>query len=75
MVLRVAGDSIYTGAVSVCALLLCRCLVGYLLTIPMGLGVPGIWIALVIEWIVRAVCLHARLRGTRWLHIKPEAQA
>ena len=72
MVLRVAGDSIYTGAVSVCALLLCRCAVGYVLTIPMGLGVPGVWIALVIEWIVRGVALHARMRGTRWLHIRAE---
>ena len=75
MVLRVAGDSIYTGTVSVCALLLCRCLAGYVLTITLGLGVPGVWIALVIEWIVRAVCLHARLRGTQWLHIKPDTQA
>ncbi|MBR3503991.1 MAG: MATE family efflux transporter [Clostridia bacterium] len=73
-VLRVAGDSIYTGVVSVCALLLCRCLAGYVLTIPLGLGVPGVWIALVLEWVVRAVCLHARMRGSRWLHIKPDKQ-
>ena len=40
--------------------------------IPLGLGVPGIWIALVVEWIVRAVALHARMRGQAWMHAKTE---
>ena len=73
MVLRVAGDGVYTGAVAVAALLLGRCLLGYVLTIPMGLGVPGVWIALVFEWIFRAIALHIRFRGDRWLHIRQEA--
>lgn len=72
MVLRVAGDSVFCGIVSVSALALCRCALGYVLTIPVGLGVPGIWIALVVEWIVRAVALHARMRGQAWMHVKTE---
>ena len=71
MVLRVAGDSVFTGAVSVSALLICRCALGYALTIPLGLGVPGVWVALVAEWILRAVAFHARLRGSVWLHLAP----
>ena len=73
MVLRVAGDSMFTGAVSVAALALGRCLLGYVLTISLGLGVPGIWIALVFEWAFRGVVLHMRLKGDAWLHIKPAA--
>lgn len=68
MVLRVAGDSVYTGAVSVIALALGRCALGYALAIGVGLGVPGIWIALVFEWVFRGAALHLRMRGDKWLH-------
>ncbi|MBR3105812.1 MAG: MATE family efflux transporter [Clostridia bacterium] len=70
MVLRTAGDSVYTGAVSVMALLLGRCVLGYTLTIPLGLGVPGIWIALVCEWLARGIALRLRFKGEKWLHLK-----
>ena len=55
----------------VSALLLGRCILGYTLTIPLGLGVPGIWIALVFEWLVRSIALRLRFRGEKWLHIGP----
>ncbi len=70
MAIRCAGDSAYAGIVSVLALVLGRCLLGYLLTIPAGLGVPGIWLAMVFEWCLRAVAYRLRLRGSAWLHIK-----
>ena len=70
MVLRTAGDSVYTGAVSVSALLLGRCALGFTLTILLGVGVPGIWIALVCEWLARGIALRLRFRGDRWLHVK-----
>ena len=72
MALRVAGDTVFAGIVSVSALVLCRCVVGYVLTIPLGLGVPGVWAALVLEWIVRAAAYRIRMRGDRWLHLKAE---
>ncbi len=70
MVLRTAGDSVFSGSVSVAALLLGRCLLGYVLTIPAGLGVPGIWIALVFEWLFRGIALRLRLRSDQWLHLR-----
>ena len=70
MVLRVAGDGVFTGASAVISLALGRCLLGYVLTIPLGLGVPGTWIALIFEWVARAVAQHLRLRGEKWLHVK-----
>ena len=71
MVLRTAGDASFTGLVSVLALLLGRCALGYVLTIPAGLGVPGIWIALVFEWLIRGIALRVRFHGDRWLHQAP----
>ena len=68
MVLRVAGDGVFTGACAVGALALGRCALGYALTIPLGLGVPGIWIALVFEWVLRVIVQRIRLRGDKWLH-------
>ena len=74
MVLRVAGDGVFAGACAVGALVLGRCLTGYLLTLPLGLGVAGVWVALVLEWLLRSVGQRLRMRGVRWLHgKKPEA--
>ena len=73
MTLRVAGDGVFTGAAAVACLALGRCLLGYVLTIPLGLGVPGIWIAMVAEWLLRSVIQNLRLRGEKWLHKKEEA--
>jgi len=67
MTLRVVGEATYAGAVSVVALGLGRVALGYVLTIPLGLGVPGIWIALVAEWAFRAVVFRVHMRGDRWL--------
>jgi len=46
-----------------------RCMIGYVLTIPLGLGIHGVWITLLIEWLLRAAALHARFRGNKWLHL------
>ena len=73
MVLRVAGDGVFAGFCAVGALALGRCLTGYLLTIPLGFGVPGVWMGLILEWLLRAVCQRLRMRGSRWLHAKETA--
>ena len=44
-----------------------RIAIGYLLTIPLGLGVPGMWLGMMVEWGVRAVALRLRVKGERWL--------
>ena len=68
MALRVAGDSVFAGFVSVSGLVLGRCVLGYVLTIPLGLGVPGVWIGQSAEWLYRAVLLRLRMRGKKWIH-------
>ena len=47
---------------SVLALALGRCALGYVLTIPLGLGVPGLWIALAAEWLFRAIAFRVKTK-------------
>ena len=75
MILRVAGDSVYTGFCAVLALALGRCVLGYTLTIVLKMGICGVWIALVFEWFFRTVLQRLRMRGTRWLKEKKAQQA
>lgn len=68
MALRAAGDVVYPTVVSVGALFIGRIGLGYILTIPCGLGVPGIWMGMLFEWLIRAILLRKRVNGTKWLH-------
>jgi len=72
MILRVAGDSVFTGICAVLALALGRCALGYTLTIPLKMGIIGVWIALVFEWLFRTVLQRTRMKGTRWLEKKKQ---
>lgn len=67
MALRASGDILYSTVVSVASLFIGRIAIGYLLTIPLGLGVPGMWLGMMVEWGVRAVALRLRVKGERWL--------
>ena len=73
MTLRIVGESTYASAVSVLALALGRCALGYLLTVRLGLGVPGLWIALAMEWLLRAAAF--RVRAKKLIKTNQEATA
>jgi len=75
MTLRAAGDVLYPTIVSVATLFSCRLALGYYLTIVVGLGVPGVWIALVVEWAVRAVLLKGRLGSKYWRNLMDKQAA
>ena len=67
MALRAAGDASFSTVVSVIALFAGRIAVGYVLTITLGLGVPGVWLGMMIEWLLRALMFHLRVRSDGWL--------
>ena len=74
--LRAAGDANYTTLISLTALLLGRIGLGYFLTGMCNLGVPGIWIGQLFEWIFRAVMMEFRFRSDKWQRLIPKkAQA
>lgn len=64
--LRAAGDSVFPSIVSVATLFLGRIVIGYILTIELGIGVPGVWLALSCEMLVRAIVLRRRVCGDKW---------
>lgn len=67
MSLRAAGDASFTTVVSVVSLFIGRIVVGYLFTIVLGMGVPGVWLGMMIEWGIRSLMFHLRVKSDRWL--------
>lgn len=63
--LRGAGDARFTMLVSIVSMWICRICMSYLLGQTLGMGLMGVWIAMVLDWVVRDVFFLARyLKGT-----------
>lgn len=67
MALRASGDVVFSTVVSVVSLFVGRIAIGYVLTIVLGFGVPGVWLGMMVEWLIRAVLLRHRVAGDKWL--------
>lgn len=64
--LRAAGDVKFTMVVSVFSTLVVRLLLSWLLSIVFDMGVIGIAIAMICDWVVRAVIFFLRLNSGKW---------
>lgn len=64
--LRGAGDGRYTMTVAVASMWVLRVVLGWLLAVPAGLGLTGVWLAMFADWIARAAFFVPRLRGGVW---------
>lgn len=64
--LRAAGDVKFTMYVSVISTIAVRLLLSYLLGITMQMGVIGIAIAMVCDWVIRAVIFFWRQKSGKW---------
>jgi putative MATE family efflux protein len=69
-ILRSAGDSVFCSTVSLTTMWVVRVGLGYLLAIPLRLGVQGVWISMGIEWAVRTFIFYLRYRSNIWLDKK-----
>lgn len=70
-VLRSAGDARYTMTVSICSMWIFRIGCAYIIGsnvhgFGLNLGVLGVWIAMTIDWAVRAVFNIIRFSGHKW---------
>lgn len=54
--LRSAGDVIWTMAVAILSMWVFRVGASYLFTYEFNLGLLGVWAAMVVDWIFRAIC-------------------
>lgn len=64
--LRAAGDVRFTMYVSLASTIGVRLLLSYVLGITLQLGVIGIALAIVCDWIVRAVLFRWRQKSDKW---------
>lgn len=64
--LRAAGDAKYTSIAALLSMWIVRVVLGYIVGVVFGLGIVGVWAAMVFEWIVRAVLFYTRFRGDAW---------
>lgn len=68
--LRAAGDSTFTSVVSMLSMWLFRVVLGYILGITLGLGMIGVWAAMIFEWGIRGSIFLWRFRGEKWYQRK-----
>ena len=66
--LRAAGDVKFCMILATASMWIFRIGFSYVLGDFAGMGVFGVWIAMMIDWVVRAVCFVWRYCGTRWMH-------
>ena len=64
--LRAAGDAKFTMVVSMLSMWIFRIGFSYLLAQFMGWGLLGVWVAMFIDWIVRALVFLIRFLRGRW---------
>lgn len=70
--LRAAGDAVFTMIVSLCSMFACRVALSYVLACSWGadLGLAGVWLAMVADWVVRAAFFLLRYWRGGWKQIK-----
>lgn len=66
-IMRSAGDASYSSYFSLVTMWVVRVVLGYLLAIPLKLGIQGVWIGLCVEWAVKTLAFWHRFRGDKWL--------
>ena len=64
--LRAACDVKFTMRVGVVSMLVARIGLSWVLCVYFGLGATGVWIAMVVDWIVRISCFLPRVYRGKW---------
>lgn len=66
--LRAANDVKFTMLTSVVSMWVFRVIFSYILGRWLGLGLLGVWVAMIIDWIFRAAVFMTRLLRGRWMN-------
>ena len=64
--LRASNDVMYCMVVAIISMWICRIFFSFVLGKWMGLGVLGVWIAMTLDWLVRAVLFILRYISEQW---------
>ncbi len=64
--LRAAGDVKYPMVISLVSMWTFRVVCSYVLGQWLGMGLPGVWIAMYIDWVFRTICFVYRFAKGGW---------
>lgn len=64
--LKGAGDAKYTMVTSIIGMWLFRITMGYILGIPLKMGLIGVWLGMYIDWLIRGTLYYLRFRNGKW---------
>lgn len=64
--LRAAGDVVRTMFIAILSMWVFRIGFAWLFSGAFGSGLPGVWIAMTIDWAFRGLCYGLRYRGHKW---------
>ncbi len=68
--LKGAGDARYTMLTTLIGMVVFRIVLGYLLGVVLGYGVVGVWLGIIIDWIVRSALYMRRLKDGKWKGVR-----
>lgn len=68
--LRGAGDVLYTAGVSLVCIGILRPVASWVLCYPLGLGLVGAWVGLLLDQAMRLVLIYIHFKGNKWTKIK-----
>jgi putative efflux protein, MATE family len=63
---RAAGDAKFPMAVSMLSMLFCRIALSWVFGVVFGMGMMGTWVAMFVDWIVKAIIFTMRYMRGRW---------
>ena len=66
--LRASGDVMFTMVVGVGSMWIFRIGAAFVLGGTLGFGVLGVWMAMVLDWVVRSLCFLLRYQSGKWVH-------
>ena len=66
-VLKAANDVKFTMCIALFSMFTFRLLLSYIIGLKLGMGAIGVWIAMIVDWVFRAVAFCLRYKGKRWL--------
>ena len=69
-IFRAAGNGMYCTVMSLVIMWAVRVFAGYVLGVWFGMGVMGVWIAMILDWLARAIIYSLHYRKKSWLEEK-----
>jgi len=65
--LRAGGDAKFTMTVSMLSMWLCRVMLCYVFVLGFDMGLFGVWLAMFVDWVFRALFFTLRFRSGKWM--------